>query len=147
MFTEKGYQHKEDTHIPMQISTMLWNILNTTQDGSHRSTIDRHVKTLNTSYLMQSVLYQLLDVIVWFKIHIDSNPKTENWTNANVTEIVTQSNNKKGEVINFNIYKGFAFLKPEDGTDNIFIPPHLITNNGLKETDIIRYKDVYGRVK
>ena len=137
LFTEKGYQHKEDTHIPGQISTMLWNILNTTQDGSHRSTIDRHVKTLNTSYLMQSVLYQLLDVIIWFKIHIDSNPKTENWSNTNVTEIVAQSNNKKGEVINFNIYKGFAFLKPEDGTDNIFIPPHLITNNGLKETDII----------
>lgn len=137
LFTEKGYQHLEGTHIPAQISAMLWNILKITQDGSHRSNIDQHVKTLNTSYLMQSVLFQLLDVIIWFKIHIDESPKTENWTKLNSTATTFESSIKKGEVINFNSYKGFAFLQPEDGTENIFIPPHLITNNQLKETDVI----------
>ncbi|WP_033960403.1 hypothetical protein [Psychroserpens jangbogonensis] len=138
LFTEKGYQHQEQTHLPEQISAMLWNILNITQNGSHRSTIDQHVKMLNTSYLIQSVLYQLLDVVVWFKIHIDSNPKLENWTKIENKAQTTISNIKKGEVINLNTYKGFAFLKPEDGTDNVFIPPHIVTNSHLKETDVIR---------
>jgi hypothetical protein len=137
LFTEKGYQHIEETHLPVQISSMLWNILSITQDGSHRAKIDAHVKYLNTSYLFQSVLYQLLDVIAWFKIHIDSNPKTENWTKIDNTVQETISNIKKGEVINLNIYKGFAFLKPEDGSDNVFIPPHIITGDTLKVKDVI----------
>lgn len=137
MFSEKGYQHLEETHIPIQISSMLWNILSVTQDGSHRSKIDAHAKSLNTSYLFQSILYQLLDIIVWFKIHVDGNPKTENWTKIENVAQETESNIKKGKVINLNTYKGFAFLKPEDGTENIFIPPHLITNHSLKEEDIV----------
>jgi cold shock CspA family protein len=137
LFTEKGYQHLEETHIPEQISAMLWNILNSTQNGSHRSTIDQHEKRLNTSYLIQSVLYQLLDVIVWFKIHIDSNPQKENWTKIDNKVQETISNIKTGEVINLDVYKGFAFFKPEDGTENVFIPPHLVTNHTLKETDVI----------
>jgi len=111
--------------------------LSITQNGSHRSTIDQHVKMLNTSYLFQSVLYQLLDVIVWFKIHIDSSPKTENWSKIDNSVKESNSNIKKGEVINLNVYKGFAFLKPEDGSDNVFIPPHIITGDTLKETDFI----------
>mgnify|MGYP005990426175 CR=1 FL=1 len=137
LFTEKGYQHLEETHIPEQVSAMLWNILNITQDGSHRAKIDAHVKSLNTSYLFQSVLFQLLDVIVWFKIHVDGNPKTENWTAIEVTTKESASNIKKGEVIQLNVYKGFAFLQPEDGTENIFIPPHLVNNHSLKENDVI----------
>ena len=137
LFAEKGYEHLEETHIPEQISTMLWNVLSVTQDGSHRSKIDSHAKYLNTSFLFQSILYQLLDVIVWFKMHVDNNPKTENWTKLEDAAQETDNNIKKGKVINLNIYKGFAFLKPEDGTDNIFIPPHLITNHSLKEEDII----------
>ncbi|MFC2109330.1 hypothetical protein ACFLSU_02050 [Bacteroidota bacterium] len=137
LFTEKGYQHIEETHLPEQISSMLWNILSITQNGSHRSTIDQHVKTLNTAYLFQSVLYQLFDVIVWFKIYIDSNPKTENWSKTENSLKEVNSNIKKGEVINLNVYKGFAFFKPDDGSDNVFIPPHLVTNHTLKETDVI----------
>ncbi|SIQ92977.1 S1 domain-containing protein [Maribacter ulvicola] len=137
LFTERGYQHNEETHIPVQISTMLWNILSATQDGSHRSKIDLHTKSLNTPYLFQSILYQLLDVIVWFKLHVDSNPKKENWFKINYTKEETISNIKKGEVINFHAFKGFAFLEPEDGTENVFIPPHLVTNHSLKETAII----------
>lgn len=137
LFTEKEYHHNEETHIPEQVSAILWNILNITQDGSHRANIDAHVKSLNTSYLFQSVLYQLLDVIVWFKIHIDSNPKTENWSKIDNSVKETISNIKKGIVIQLNVFKGFAFLKPEDGSENVFIPPHLVTKHTLKEMDVI----------
>ena len=116
---------------------MLWNILSITQSGSHRSNIDQHVKTVNTSYLIQSVLYQLLDVIVWFKIYVDNNPKIENWTKIETEQEKPQSEIAKGIIINLNIYKGFAFLKPDDGTENVFIPPHIVTDNKLKDNDPI----------
>lgn len=137
LFIEKGYQHLKETHIPKQISTMLWNVIELTQDGSHRATIDQHVKKINTSYLIQSVLYQLLDIIVWFKIYVDSNPIKENWIKIDTLAHENKNNIKKGEVINLDSYKGYAFLRPEDGTENIFIPPHLVINNNLKETDKI----------
>ena len=79
-FSEKGFIHKEDTHLPKQISSYIWNILNTTQDGSHRASIDEHIKYLKTPYLLTSIVYQLLDVLVWFKKYIDSNPEKNNWT-------------------------------------------------------------------
>jgi len=137
LFSEKGYKHLEETHIPEQISNLFRNILSVTQDGSHRAKIDAHVKSLNTTYLFQSVLYQLLDVMVWFKIHIDNNPKKENWIKIDNTEEETISNIKKGEVINLNIYKGFAFLKPDDGTENVFIPPKLVSSHRLNENEKI----------
>jgi cold shock CspA family protein len=134
-FIEKDYQHLEGTHLPSQISKMLWNILNITQDGSHRLEVDRHVNLLNTHYLAQSVIFQLLDFIVWFKIHVDSDPLKENWTNSNDLKEEEQSTHKTGKVINFNNYKGFAFFKPNDESENVFIPPHLVTNHNLHDND------------
>jgi len=137
LFTEKGYQHLDGTHLPAQISSMLWNILNITQDGSHRSRIDAHVKSLNTPYLGQSVLFQLLDLIIWFKEHVDSNPQTENWTKVDSPKSEEKSQSKKGTVIQLNPIKGFAFCEPQDGSENVFIPSHLVLKNNLKDGDKI----------
>ncbi|HMU77653.1 MAG TPA: hypothetical protein PKA86_07490, partial [Bacteroidia bacterium] len=38
-----------------------------------------------------------------------------------------------GKVININSQNGFAFFKPDAIGDNIFIPPHLVTNHSLTE--------------
>lgn len=133
LFTVKGYQHLEETHLPEQISKMIWGILSTTQDGSHRLLVDSHAKLVNTSYLFQSTLYQLLDVIIWFKIHVDSNPKTENWKKNDKAIVEVDSNIKEGIVINFNSFKGYAFLKPIDGTENVYIPAHLVSSNSLRD--------------
>ena len=132
----KQFKHKIDTHLPKQIVAYIKNILAITQPGAHRSEIDAFVKTQKTPYLFNCVLYQLLDVIVWVKEYIDSSPKTNNWTRINndscqVNKLI------KGTVINFNPYKGFAFLEPLNGNENIYIPIHLISNNNLKEGDII----------
>ena len=37
------------------------------------------------------------------------------------------------DVINLNLAKGFAFFKPYSGNENVFIPPHLVTDNNLKD--------------
>ncbi len=133
---KKHILNKESV-VPTQIANYFRNILSVTQDGSHRAKVDTYVSTIRTPYLFKSVLFQLLDVLVWFKIHVDSNPKTENWNKIDNDLKEESSIVKKGEVINLNAYKGYAFLQPDDGTDNIFIPPHLVTNHSLKESDII----------
>lgn len=135
LFSEKGYQHLEETHLPKQIAYYLRSILSVTQAGSHRSEIDLHVKTIKTPFLLKSVFFQLLDVLAWFKMYVDSNPKTGNWVRAETASEVTEPAAELiyGKVINISPQKGFAFFKPDAIGDNIFIPPHLVTNHLLTE--------------
>lgn len=135
LFSEKGYQHLEETHLPKQIAFYLRSILSVTQAGSHRSEMDLHVKTIKTPFLLKSVFFQLLDVLAWFKMYVDSNPKTGNWVKVETaTEVADPAAELiHGKVININSQKGFAFFKPDAIGDNIFIPPHLVTNHSLKE--------------
>lgn len=129
----KGYSLNQNSHLPQVISNNLRNILSVTQPASHRSHIDDHLNLVNTNYLIKSIVYQLLDVIVWFKKHVDSKPDTENWNRENITSNDSISNILPGIVINYNNYKGFAFFKPNNGGENIFIPPHLVESHKLKE--------------
>jgi len=135
LFSEKGYQHLEETHLPKQIAYYLRSILSVTQAGSHRSEIDLHVKTIKTPFLLKSVFFQILDVLAWFKMYVDSNPKTENWVKLENANEVAESAAEliPGTVININPQKGFAFFKPDTMGDNIFIPPHLVANHSLTE--------------
>jgi cold shock CspA family protein len=68
-------------------------------------------------------------------MYVDSNPKTGNWvkveTASEATEPATELN--YGKVININSQKGFAFFKPDAIGENVFIPPHLVTNHSLTE--------------
>jgi cold shock CspA family protein len=132
---EKGYQHLEETHLPKQIAFYLRSILSVTQAGSHRSDIDLHVKTIKTPFLFKSVFFQLLDVLAWFKMYVDTNPKTENWVKSQADAAVPDPTAPltRGKIINISLQKGFAFFKPDAAGDNVFIPPHLVTNHGLSE--------------
>jgi truncated hemoglobin YjbI len=131
----KQYRNLEETHLPQQIAYFLRSILYTTQDGSHRSLTDKHVKDLKTPYLFKSVLFQLMDVLAWFKIYVDSKPKTQNWERVKTINSILVDENRElqsGQVINLDALKGFAFFKPDVKSDNIFIPPHLVSNHGLQ---------------
>jgi cold shock CspA family protein len=134
-FIEKGYKHLDDTHLPIQIASNLRSILSVTQANAHRSKIDSFLKMINTPYLLKAITFQLLDVIVWFKMYVDSNPKTGNWEKIeDSSELIEQPDDiYKGIVINFNHQKGFAFFKPDAIGENVFIPPHLVTNHSLTE--------------
>ena len=148
-FIEKGFQHLDDTHLPLQIASSLRSILSITQAGSHRSSIDLHVRTIKTPFLFKSVLFQLLDVLTWFKLYVDSIPKEENWTKVEVEDVSSLESEEdavQGKVININPQKGFAFFKPDAIGDNVFIPPHLVTNHTLEdlmtvEVEIEQYTD------
>jgi cold shock CspA family protein len=131
----RRYNHLQETHFPNQIVYYLRNILTVTQAGSHRSAIDLYVNTIKTPFLLKSVFFQLLDVIAWFKMYVDSNPKTGNWVKVETANEVTESATEifPGKVININPQKGFAFFKPDANGENVFIPPHLVTNHSLIE--------------
>lgn len=135
LFTEKGYHHLEETHLPKQIAFYLRSILSVAQAGSHRSDIDLHVNTIKTPFLFKSIFFQLLDVLVWFKMYVDANPKTGNWVKLDTSSEATEPAAEliSGNVINLNSQKGFAFFKPDTNGDNIFIPPHLVTNHSLTD--------------
>ena len=143
----KRHKLNEEAIVPNQIAYYLRNILSVTQDGSHRSNIDAHVSALRTPYLFKSILFQLLDVLVWFKQYVDTKPKTKNWELIETDNDASQNETWiEGEVINYNILKGFAFLSPSNGSDNQFIPPHLVTtlslSNGCKVNgEIEQYTD------
>lgn len=140
-FIEKGYQHLVETHLPPQIAYYLRSILNVTQAGSHRSSIDLYVRTIKTPFLLKSVFFQLLDVLAWFKMYVDSNPKKENWIKIEASAEYNPIETVElisGKVINVNTVKGFAFFKPEAERDNVFIPPHLVSSHLLQEEQPIR---------
>lgn len=69
---EKGYQLNQII-FPKVISDNVRNILTVCQPASHRSEIDSFINQVNSPYLLLSVTYQLLDVLLWFKIYIDNN--------------------------------------------------------------------------
>lgn len=132
----KQHKHLEGTHLPPQIAYYLKSILAVTQSGSHRSNIDNHVREVKTPFLLKSVFFQLLDVLVWFKMYVDSNPKTENWEvieAINQSEVTTLEELIHGKVINLNLQKGFAFFKPDAIGENVFIPPHLVAAKSLQD--------------
>jgi hypothetical protein len=137
----KQHRHLEETHLPPQISHYLRSILAVTQSGSHRSNIDDHVRAVKTPFLLKSVFFQILDVIVWFKMYVDSNPKIENWEKIDTTTEVTEIETGvliHGSVINLNLQKGFAFFKPDALGDNVFIPPHLVSAFSLSDEMLIQ---------
>ncbi len=132
----KLHRHLEETHLPPQIAYYLKSILTITQSGSHRSNIDKYVRTVKTPFLLKSVFFQMLDVLVWFKMYVDSNPKPENWEVAETTSEGNESSSEaltNGKVINVNPQKGFAFFKPDAIGDNVFIPPHLVSTHSLHD--------------
>jgi cold shock CspA family protein len=135
-FEEKGYRHLDSTHLPKQIVSYIKDILRITQPGSHRSEIDDHIRTVRTHFLMKSLLFQIFDVLVWFKIYVDSNPKTQNWERINKEDKDVESGKEElihGKVVSINPVKGFAFFKPNTLGDDVLIPSHLVSFHSLKK--------------
>ena len=145
----KQFKHFEETHLPRQISEYIRSILSVTQSGSHRSDIDKHVQKVQTPYLFKSTLYQLMDLLVWFKMYVDANPKPNNWKKAgsgsrkpiiikkNINEIkwlfgkiISISDNNKG------VFEAIVSL------DKFPIPSDLIVKHNLKLNESVKVKVV-----
>jgi hypothetical protein len=95
---EKGY--KLDVAVfPKVVSDHVRSILAVCQPASHRSEIDIFISQVNTPYLLLSVTYQLLDVLLWFKEFIDSNTDIAfNKTKYNLVDTSNSSNAITGTI-------------------------------------------------
>ena len=128
----ENYKIKKESKLPEVISNYLKSIISATHDGSHRGKIDAHINELKTPYLFKSLLFQLLDILVWFKEHVDQNPITKNWFNSNdENQAIDEKKWIEGKVINYNSVKGYAFFNSSNIEENVFIAPHLVSENEL----------------
>ncbi|NLR94432.1 MULTISPECIES: response regulator [Flammeovirga] len=73
-------------YFPRLIADQVKFILAVTQPASHRSSLDGHLELNTQNYLLKGVLYQLFDVLCWFKSFIDTHPQANNWK-----EVVSQN--------------------------------------------------------
>jgi len=69
---EKGYQLDKPVFTKV-VSDNVRSILAVCQPASHRAEIDDFVADVNTPYLLLSITYQLLDVLIWSKNYFDKN--------------------------------------------------------------------------
>jgi hypothetical protein len=138
------YTHNQETQLPSTISSGLKNLLHVVQAGAHRSEVDEHVRKMNNLFLFKSMLFQLLDILVWFKMHIDSKPKVENWQIAENTLDQTSKNEVfiSGTVIQRerNAFTGIAFFKPDNGGENAIIPNWIVDEFKLTDDDKVLAK-------
>ena len=75
----KVYEHFNETHIPKEMAWNIRSILRVAQPSSHRSELEKEIKELNSIYSLKTNLNQLMNILVWYKFHIDSKPKEKNW--------------------------------------------------------------------
>lgn len=69
---EKGYQLDKPVFTKV-VSDYVRSILAVCQPAAHRAEIDEFVAEVNTPYLLLSITYQLLDVLIWSKNYFDKN--------------------------------------------------------------------------
>lgn len=55
------------------IASLQRSIVDITQDASHNGKVDKYIKQQGTPFLFNSVVFQLLDVLIWFKKFADSH--------------------------------------------------------------------------
>jgi cold shock CspA family protein len=153
------------THFPQIISRHVKYLIEITGSGSHYENPDQNPEKVskvnlrqlrskvNSPYLFKSLVFQLLDVIIWLKAYLDENPdlqKNRSYWNEipkkKPAETAQDDRWVSGCVINMN-EKGYAFFEPDNGSENSFIPDQIVKEksltNGMKvkaETEIYHYK-------
>ncbi|MCF8342992.1 MAG: hypothetical protein K9I82_18595 [Chitinophagaceae bacterium] len=129
-------QYKYNEHIlhPV-ISHQLISILDLTQDGSHlkgdlKLGVDDFIKTQNTPYLFNSIIFQLLDIMIWCKNYFDNHQ--DSTYNNKITELL--------EIDSTSYYEG---LIEQDNKGNFYCGEYAlaylhIINNNFKIGDRIK---------
>ncbi len=135
--------------IPVYVQRAFHSIISTCQDGSHSCNegedgeippqVDKLVRDGMAPYLIRSLMYELLNILIWLKEFIDSHPDVEEnlkfFQNNNETKMEpTESLWIEGEIIDFsyNGWGNFVSLKGDWA-----IPPALLKKYDLKVGDQI----------
>lgn len=134
------YEHLSEITPPL-VSENIHRLLNIIQDASHgegelRLKVDHYLKSAQSDYLYRSCIYLLFDLLLWFKEFLVNNDdkktnkarwksKVSNgdWITGTVTRIAEN---------------GWGTFQPSNALATISIPPKMVSDNGLNETDSIK---------
>ena len=135
------------SHFPKLIADSVQSVLLITGAASHttdpeiKNNIDllTYRKIIRTPYLLYSLTFQLMDVLVWFKKYVDLNPNIEDNKKSwiNIEPIIHNGDWITGTIINIT-EKGFGSFKPDSNYTTIGIPPKIMADNSLKENDRVK---------
>lgn len=134
------YEHVSDITPPL-ISENFHRLLNISQDGLHgdgelKLKVDKYLKTAQSDFLYRSCVYLLFDLLLWFKEFMDNNSDKD----TNKTRWKSKVSN--GDWITGTVTRiadnGWGTFKLDNAHSTIGIPPKMVSDNGLNETDPIK---------
>lgn len=133
------------SHFPKIITDAVQSILFITGAASHTTESDakkninliEYRKAINTPYLLYSLTFQLMDVLIWFKGYIEENSDVQKNKKLWVSLSTAPTGNwMKGSVIKI-ADNGYGTFKPDNGSATITIIPNMISLHNLSEGDEI----------
>ncbi|HLP38209.1 hypothetical protein [Lacibacter sp.] len=132
--------------IPPVIGFLLKQVTQVTQDSAHdnpgklKLAVDEFIHSNQTNYLYQSTVYQLLELLVWFKTFADEQ-KTKTDFAQSWQVISTAKESVSGEWQQGSITRiapnGYGTFQPDDGSPSLSIIPKFVNEFALQEKDII----------
>jgi hypothetical protein len=102
--SNSGYTLVKDFMHP-SMAYFFDNLVFITQDSQHdkkglKLNVDEYISNIKSPYLFKSLVFQLLDYLIWLKQFIDENPNSDEnsklWNKAVTTEINTTLSEQKG---------------------------------------------------
>ncbi|MFC6998086.1 hypothetical protein [Rufibacter roseus] len=135
-------------HLPKIIADNAWAIVSITGAASHtegentpegRASIAEYRKYVDTPYLLYSLTFQLIDILIWFKSYFIDNPDKEK---NQVFWIPTSLPLNNGEWVNGKVVKiaenGYGTFQPSNGSKTLSIIPPKVKEFNLKEQQEIK---------
>lgn len=128
-------------HLPRIMAGNVKSILfitgaasHTPSEGKDNLNLSEYKKFCNTHYLLNSLTFQLMDVLVWFKQYADENRDVAQNKSYWVTiqSMTSASDRFAGKVIRI-AENGFGTFSPDGGGPTLSILPKLVIKYGLKE--------------
>jgi hypothetical protein len=134
------YEHLSEITPPL-VSENIHRLLNIIQDASHgegelKLKVDQYLKSAQSDFLYRSCVFLLFDLLLWFKEFIEKNSGKDinkarwkcklsngDWIIGTVTRIA---------------YNGWGTFQPDNARATISIPPKMVTEHSLNETDSIK---------
>jgi hypothetical protein len=135
----------DKTHFPKIISDHVWSIITITNIGSHaekefkeqsEANLKEYRKMLNTPYLLYSLTFKLMDVLLWFSEYIKENDNIELnkslWVDLSETDVSSDGKWIIGTVTRI-AENGWGTFAPDESTETIGIPPSMVRDNSIEE--------------
>jgi len=134
------YEHLAEI-IPPLVSENVYRLLNIIQDASHgegelKLKVDQYLKTAQSDFLYRSSVYLLFDLLLWFKEFMENNLDKDT-NKASWKSMVSNGDWITGTVTRI-ADNGWGTFQPDNAHATVSIPPKMVTDNRLNETDSIK---------